>query len=126
MRCHLEQRDASTLAGPHINLAEHYRATGQNDKSERAYAEAIAISPDHADLRYGHALSLVREKAMAEAVRELNEAIRLDPGNARYKTTLAIALDSLGRTEDAFDCSVAQLRVESLTPICSVPQSTMD
>lgn len=93
----------STLAGPHINLAELYRATGQNDKSERAYAEAIAISPDHADLRYGHALALIREKAMAEAIRELNEAIRLDPGNARYKTTLAIALDSLGRTEDAFD-----------------------
>ncbi|MCY1745384.1 tetratricopeptide repeat protein [Ensifer sp. SL37] len=90
-----------TLVGPHINLAELYRATGQNDKSERAYAEAILISPDHADLRYGHALSLVREHAMAEAIRELNEAIRLDPGNAPYKTTLAIALDSLGRTEEA-------------------------
>ncbi|TDW36750.1 putative CXXCH cytochrome family protein [Rhizobium azibense] len=91
------------LAGPHINLAELYRATGQNDKSERAYAEAIAISPDHAGLRYGHALSLVREKAMPEAMRELDEAIRLDPGNARYKTTLAIALDSLGRTQEALD-----------------------
>ncbi|SCW89668.1 doubled CXXCH domain-containing protein [Rhizobium mongolense subsp. loessense] len=91
------------LAGPHINLAELYRAMGQNEKSERAYAEAIAISPDHADLRYGHALSLVREKAMPEAIRELDEAIRLDPGNARYKTTLAIALDSIGRTQEAFD-----------------------
>lgn len=90
------------LAGPHINLAELYRATGQNDKSERAYAEAIAISPDRADLRYGHALSLVRKKAMPQAIRELDEAVRLDPVNARYKTTLAIALDSLGRTEEAF------------------------
>ena len=92
-----------TLAGPHLNLAELYRATGQNDKSERAYAEAIAVSPDHADLRYGHALSLVREKEMDKAIKELEEAIRLDPGNARYKTTLAIALNSLGRTEDAFE-----------------------
>nr|WP_246813141.1 tetratricopeptide repeat protein [Rhizobium changzhiense] len=91
------------LAGPHINLAELHRAMGQNDKSERVYAEAIAISPDHADLRYGHALSLVREKAMPEAIRELGEAIRLDPVNARYKTTLAIALDSLGRTQEAFE-----------------------
>ena len=75
--------------------------TGQNEKSEQAYAKAIAVSPDQADLRYGHALSLVRQKALPEAIRELDEAVRLDPGNSRYKTTLAIALDSAGRTEDA-------------------------
>jgi predicted CXXCH cytochrome family protein len=89
------------LAGARINLAELYRVTGQNEKSERAYAEAIAVSPDQADLRYGHALSLVRQKALPEAIRELGEAVRLDPGNSRYKTTLAIALDSAGRTEEA-------------------------
>ncbi len=89
------------LAGARINLAELYRVTGQNEKSERAYAEAIAVSPDQADLRYGHALSLVRQKALPEAIRELDEAVRLDPGNSRYKTTLAIALDSAGRTEEA-------------------------
>ncbi len=88
------------LSGARINLAELYRATGQNEKSEQAYAEAIKVSPDQADLRYGHALSLVRQKAVPEAIGELNEAIRLDPGNARYKTTLAIALDSVGRTGD--------------------------
>ena len=89
------------LAGARINLAELYRATGQNEKSERAYAEAIAVSPAQADLRYGHALSLVRQKALPEAIRELDEAVRLDPGNSRYKMTLAIALDSAGRTEEA-------------------------
>ncbi|PSH64354.1 hypothetical protein CU102_21950 [Phyllobacterium brassicacearum] len=89
------------LSGARINLAELYRATGQNEKSEQAYAEAIAASPDQADLRYGHALSLVRQKALPEAIRELDEAVRLDPGNSRYKTTLAIALDSAGRTPDA-------------------------
>ncbi|WP_271894003.1 tetratricopeptide repeat protein [Candidatus Phyllobacterium onerii] len=89
------------LSGARVNLAELYRATGQNEKSEQAYAKAIAVSPDQADLRYGHALSLVRQKALPEAIRELDEAVRLDPGNSRYKTTLAIALDSAGRTEDA-------------------------
>jgi len=91
-----------SLSGARINLAELYRAAGQNEKSERAYAEAIAISPDEPDLRYGHALSLVRGKAMPEAIRELEAAVRLDPGNSGYRTTLAIALDSVGRTEDAF------------------------
>jgi predicted CXXCH cytochrome family protein len=89
------------LSGARINLAELYRATGQNEKSEQAYAEAIAASPDQADLRYGHALSLVRQKALPEAIGELDEAVRLDPGNSRYKTTLAIALDSAGRTGEA-------------------------
>ncbi|MGI0525879.1 tetratricopeptide repeat protein [Rhizobium giardinii] len=90
------------LPGARINLAELYRATGDNAKSEQTYAEAVAANPDRADLRYGHGLSLVRQKAMADAIRELEAAVRLDPGNSRYRTTAAIALDSVGRMEDAF------------------------
>ncbi|RVM18317.1 tetratricopeptide repeat protein [Sinorhizobium meliloti] len=91
-----------TLSGAHINLAEFYRATGDNEKSEQAYAEAIAANPDRADLRYGHGLSLVRLKALPDAIEELTAAMRLDPGNSHYRTTAAIALDSMGRTDDAF------------------------
>ncbi|WP_434156542.1 cytochrome c3 family protein (plasmid) [Sinorhizobium meliloti] len=91
-----------TLSGAHINLAEFYRATGDNEKSEQAYAEAIAANPDRADLRYGHGLSLVRLKALPDAIEELTAAMRLDPANSRYRTTAAIALDSMGRTNDAF------------------------
>ncbi len=91
-----------TLAGARINLAELYRATGEGEKSEQTYAEAVATDPDRADLRYGHGLSLVRQKAMEEAIEELNAAVRLDPVNSRYRTTAAIALDSVGRTEQAF------------------------
>lgn len=90
------------LAGARINLAELYRATGEDGKSEQTYAEAVANDPARADLRYGHGLSLVRRKAMEEAIGELKTAVRLDPGNARYRTTAAIALDSVGRMEDAF------------------------
>ncbi|MGO6744742.1 tetratricopeptide repeat protein [Rhizobium ruizarguesonis] len=92
-----------TLEAMRINLAEFYRASGQNDKSEQTYAEAIGMAPDRADLRYGHALSLVRKQALAEAITELQEAVRLDPQNSRYKTTFAVALDSAGRTEEALD-----------------------
>ncbi|WP_197496470.1 HEAT repeat domain-containing protein [Rhizobium sp. WYCCWR10014] len=92
-----------TLETMHINLAEFYRATGRNDKSEQTYAEAIRMAPEQADLRYGHALSLVRKQALTEAIMELEEAVRLDPKSSRYKTTFAVALDSAGRTEDALD-----------------------
>ncbi len=90
-----------TLEGSRVNLAEFYRATGQTDQSARTYAEAVSILPDSANLRYGHALSLVRKKAVGDAIEELEEAVRLDPQSSRYKTTLAVALDSLGRTEEA-------------------------
>ncbi|MEP9388855.1 tetratricopeptide repeat protein [Mesorhizobium sp. KR9-304] len=91
-----------SLAGAHSNLAELYRATGQNEKSQSTYADAIKISPEDPLLRYGHALSLVRAKDMAGAIDELETSVRLAPTNAQYRTTLAIALDSVGRTEDAF------------------------
>lgn len=45
----------------------------------------------------------MRKQALAEAITELAEAVRLDPQNSRYKTTLAVALDSAGRTEEALD-----------------------
>ncbi|RWY73876.1 tetratricopeptide repeat protein [Rhizobium leguminosarum] len=92
-----------TLVTMRINLAEFYRATGRNERSEQTYAEAIQMAPDRADLRYGHALSLVRKQALPEAIAELEEAVRLDPPNSRYKTTFAVALDSAGRTGDALD-----------------------
>ncbi|TBF25723.1 tetratricopeptide repeat protein (plasmid) [Rhizobium leguminosarum] len=92
-----------TLEAMRINLAEFYRATGRNDLSEQTYAEAIGMAPERADLRYGHALSLVRKQALTEAITELQEAVRLDPQNSRYKTTFAVALDSAGRTEEALD-----------------------
>lgn len=91
-----------TLPGARINLAELYRATGDNAKSEQTYAEAVTANPDRADLRYGHGLSLVRQKGMPDAILEFEAAVRLDPVNSRYRTTTAIALDSVGRTEDAF------------------------
>ena len=82
-----------SLAGAHANLAELYRATGQNEKSESTYAEAIKISPEDPLLRYGHALSLVREKDLTGAIEELERSVRLAPANAQYRTTLAIALE---------------------------------
>jgi predicted CXXCH cytochrome family protein len=93
----------SSLAGAHANLAELYRATGQQEKSESTYAEAIRISPEDPMLRYGHALSLVRANNMGAAIGELEASVRMAPGNAQYRTTLAVALDSVGRTDDAFE-----------------------
>jgi Flp pilus assembly protein TadD len=91
-----------SLPGARINLAELYRAIGDGGKSEETYAEAVTVSPHRADLRFGHGLSLVRQKAMQQAIGELETAVRLEPNNARYRMTAAVALDSVGKTEQAF------------------------
>jgi predicted CXXCH cytochrome family protein len=92
-----------TFAGAHSNLAELFRAMGRNDESEKTYATAVAAAPNLAELRYGHALALVRVRRLEDAIGQLREAVRLDPDNIRYASTLAIALDSVGRSGDAFD-----------------------
>lgn len=92
-----------TLEGVHVNLAEFYRAIGQNDKAEQAYAEAISVSPERAELRFGHGLALVRSKRLDDAIVELEQAVRLDPRSPRYKTTLTVALDSIGKTQEALN-----------------------
>ncbi|WP_341488041.1 tetratricopeptide repeat protein [Pararhizobium sp. A13] len=92
-----------TFSGALRNLGELYRATGHNEKSEQAYADAVSVSPGDAELRYGHGLSLVRQKTMDEAIGEFEQAVRLDQSNTRYKTTLSAALDAVGRTPEAFE-----------------------
>ncbi len=92
-----------SLAGAQANLAELYRTTGRDDRSESTYAQAVKVSPEDAMLRYGHALSLVRMKDMDAAIAELQMSVELEPANVQYRTTWAVALDSVGRTDEAFD-----------------------
>jgi tetratricopeptide (TPR) repeat protein len=91
-----------SAAGARINLAEFFRVTGRNAESEAAYAAGVAAAPDQADLRYGHALALVRLHRLTDAIDELRQAVRLAPDSTRYAMTLAIALDSAGQSDDAF------------------------
>ena len=114
------------LSGARINLAELYRATGQNEKSEQAYAKAIAVSPDQADLRYGHALSLVRQKALPEAIRELDEAVRLDPATAGTRQRLPLRSIPPGAPRMLSGCSILRLQEVKPTPVFSARPSSMD
>lgn len=105
-----------SLSATWVNLAEMYRLAGDNAKSAETYGQAIAALPSEANLRYGHALALVRQKALPEAIRELEAAVNLEPRNTRYRTTLAIGLDSAGRTEEAFTVLDGAITTETRDP----------
>ncbi|CAN4087359.1 unnamed protein product [Withania somnifera] len=65
------------------------------------YDKAIAISPGNAALHCNRAAALIGLKRLGEAVRECEEAIRLDPSYVRAHQRLGSLLLSLGQVENA-------------------------
>ncbi|KAL3503133.1 hypothetical protein ACH5RR_037582 [Cinchona calisaya] len=65
------------------------------------YDKAIAISPDNSAYHCNRAAALISLKRFSEAVRECEEAIRLDPGYVRAHHRLGSLLLSLGQVENA-------------------------
>ncbi|KAK6154283.1 hypothetical protein DH2020_008531 [Rehmannia glutinosa] len=65
------------------------------------YDKAIAISPANAAYHFNRAAALMGLRRLAEAVRECEEAIRLDPGYVRAHHRLGSLLLSLGQVENA-------------------------
>ncbi|KAL0328425.1 UNVERIFIED_CONTAM: TPR repeat-containing thioredoxin TTL1 [Sesamum calycinum] len=65
------------------------------------YEKAIAISPSNAAYHCNRAAALMVLKRLGEAVRECEEAIRLDPGYVRAHHRLGALLLSLGQVENA-------------------------
>ncbi|XP_059663237.1 inactive TPR repeat-containing thioredoxin TTL3 [Cornus florida] len=65
------------------------------------YNRAIAISPDNAAYRSNRAAALTMLGRLGEAVRECEEAVRLDPGYVRSHQRLASLYIRLGQVENA-------------------------
>ncbi|XP_068654065.1 TPR repeat-containing thioredoxin TTL1-like [Aristolochia californica] len=65
------------------------------------YDRAIAMSPDNAACRSNRAAALIGLRRLTEAVRECEEALRLDPAFARAHQRLASLHLRLGQVENA-------------------------
>ncbi|GFZ07549.1 tetratricopetide-repeat thioredoxin-like 1 [Actinidia rufa] len=79
---------------------EHYRL-GNLAEALGLYDRAIAISPGNATYRFNRAVALTGLRRLAEAVRECEEAIRLDPGYAKAHHRLGSIFLRLGQVENA-------------------------
>jgi len=72
------------------------------DDSVAAYAKAVTLAPDHADLRGLYALALAFAERPDDAVREAKTAIRLNPLDPGwYSGVLGHALRYAGQYDDA-------------------------
>jgi len=89
------------FVGAYINLADLYRTRDRDDHGETVLRSGLARLPDNADLHHTLGLLQVRRKRYADAVESLGEARRLNPANSHYSYVYAVALNSVGQTEQA-------------------------
>ncbi len=86
------------LGGAYVNLADVYRQKGRDDEAEKVLRRGVAASNRDPGVRYALGLTLVRQKRLAEALKELELAATLPPERAHYVYVFGVALDSSGQT----------------------------
>src|SRR5205823_11032869 len=92
--------------------------SGTYDEAAAHFAKALRIRPDFfaasisdADIRGNLGLLLARQGKAAEAVEQLNEALRLNPNNADAHNNLGVILLRLGKAEESIPHFSAALRL---------------
>jgi Flp pilus assembly protein TadD len=85
----------------YVNLSDLYRVRGADGEAEALLREGIARNPAAAALHHALGLALVRQKKTAEALRELTDAARLAPDDARFAYVRAVALHDAGQPREA-------------------------
>ena len=84
-----------------MQLGEAYRDVARHQDAVRVIREALAIDPKPA--QYWNSLGTVlgMSRQMAEAERAFAEAATREPGNGLYAYNRALALQALGRRDEA-------------------------
>jgi len=83
---------------PVVNLADLYRARGDEKRTEELLRGALKTHAASAPLHHALGLAYARQKRQKETLAELAEAVRLAPDVPRYAYVYGIALHSFGDT----------------------------
>lgn len=84
-----------------VNLADLYRGEGREAEADGVLREALAQVPDSGAALHALGLSLVRQKRIVAALDALGRAATLAPQTPRYTYVYAVALQSVGRGDEA-------------------------
>jgi len=84
-----------------INLADHYRSIGKDEKSHELLARALQVAPDSANTNHAYGLLLVRRGEYDEALGYFEAALAQTDAQPNHAYIYAIALDSRGQTSKA-------------------------
>ncbi len=89
------------FVGAYVNLADAHRQQRNEAEGETVLRRGLSVLPHAADLHHALGLLRVRQGDKTQALKELGEAARLSPDNARYAYVHAVALHSAGRPDEA-------------------------
>jgi len=92
-----------TFLGAALNLADAFRAEGDEKRAESTLRTALRLAPDDAALQHALGLALVRQQRIPEALDALATAARAEPANPRFAFVHAVALHDTGAPERAID-----------------------
>jgi Flp pilus assembly protein TadD len=84
-------------------LAMLYDQQGDDVRAQSAYEQAIAQTPDNADLQNDAGMYYLRRSRNADAEVRFRRALELYPEHARARNNLAISLAMQGRLPESFD-----------------------
>ena len=86
-----------------LNLAEIYRNNGDTQLEKSYLDKAMKVAPDIAATQHALGLYAIRQNNIHGALDYLKQATLLEPSQQRYFYVYAVALDSVGKTNDAID-----------------------
>lgn len=85
-------------------LGEGYHALGENEKSDRAFEEALKIDPEDIIVLNNYAYYLSeRGKELGKALEMINKCLEKEPGNYTYLDTYAWILYKMDKDEEALE-----------------------
>jgi predicted CXXCH cytochrome family protein len=85
----------------YINLADLYRVLQEPEKEQEVLSAGLRNNPKSGMLYFSHAMHQIRQQDKNSAIKSLEKAIKLSPDNAHYAYVYFIALDSVGKTQQA-------------------------
>ncbi len=92
---------ASYYVPAYVNLADLYRAQGDETQAYALLAKALSENEHSSALHHALGLAQVRQGERAAGVASLRRAYELAPEAPRYAYVYAVALHSQGRTDEA-------------------------
>ncbi len=95
----------------YVNLADLYRATGNEVDAQVILRQGIKADPRSAAMHHTLGLALTRQKARDVALHEFKTAVQLAPNDARFAYVYAVALNDAGSNREAINVLKTALKV---------------